>query len=505
MGFGKQLPLRHLTAIITATAICLTTALSSADGRAVSDAEIAAAVERQFTHDDAVPGRQTEVRVVDGVVTLDGEVETLAARQQAEDIAGIVRGVRSVINRLRLTPTTKTTDVIQQDVETALRVDPVAEPYEIDVHATSNGLIRLVGEVDSWAEREQVEKSIMTVPGVRTIRNELEVSSSVAPRGEGEIGEEIASRLRWDVRVDDSLINVLVLEGSRVVLSGTVGSLAEKRQAERLARVAGVADVYTTQLTVEPWARNDELRRARLGPKPTDAEISAAITTALRYDPRVAVENVSATARDGVAVLSGSVANLLARRAANDDARNTYGVDKVRNELVIDTGGRSDQEIRELIANAFHGNGLAEHNDIAVHVQNGTVRLIGDATSASAHWQAEKIATGVRGVKEVRNELTIDGQMPTMLTRLYAFDPQVDELKTAAKQEVKTDREIHEEIESELFWSPFVDSDEVDIDVDDGVVTLMGEVDSAREYAAASENAFEGGALMVKNELSIVN
>jgi osmotically-inducible protein OsmY len=44
-----------------------------------------------------------------------------------------------------------------------------------------------------------------------------------------------------------------------------------------------------------------------------------------------------------------------------------------------------------------------------------------------------------------------------------------------------------------LWWSPFVDSDDVNVTVDDGVVTLTGAVDSWSEYNAAANNAYEGG------------
>ena len=494
--------LQRLAAAVSATALCFFANLSAL-GQVVSDEDIALAVERQIARDAAVDRSSMDIFVTDGVVTLDGTTDTLAARQMAEDIAGIVRGVRSVVNRLRLAPTSKTADDIQHDVETALRVDPVAESYEVDVRTGAGGFVELTGEVESWAERAQIEQSVMTVPGVASIQNELTVESSQSPRGAGEISEEILSRLRWDVRVDDSLINVLVLDGSRVTLSGTVGSLAEKRHAEKLARVAGVTDVYSTQLTVEPWARNDDLRRANLDPDPNDVEIGAAIATALRYDPRVSVENVVVTSRDGHVQLSGSVSNLMAFRAAADDARNTYGVRSVENNLVVTPEGRDDEEIRRLLTNALRGYGLTDANDISVRVSNGVVRLIGDATSALAHWRAESIASAVRGVTEVRNELTIDGHMPTLLTRLYAFDPQVDQFLSANDDGVKTDREIRRDVESELFWSPFVDSDEIDIEVENGVVTLRGKVESSREYSAARENAFEGGAFTVNNELRV--
>ena len=39
--------------------------------------------------------------------------------------------------------------------------------------------------------------------------------------------------------------------------------------------------------------------------------------------------------------------------------------------------------------------------------------------------------------------------------------------------------------------------------VDDGTATLNGEVDSLSEWRAASENAWEGGAIWVVNKLEI--
>jgi osmotically-inducible protein OsmY len=54
-----------------------------------------------------------------------------------------------------------------------------------------------------------------------------------------------------------------------------------------------------------------------------------------------------------------------------------------------------------------------------------------------------------------------------------------------------------------MWWSPFVDADDVTIRVSDGVATLTGEVDSWSELRAATENAFEGGARWVRNDLEV--
>lgn len=74
---------------------------------------------------------------------------------------------------------------------------------------------------------------------------------------------------------------------------------------------------------------------------------------------------------------------------------------------------------------------------------------------------------------------------------------------TAASGLGRTDLEIERDIERQLWWSPFVDADQVTVDVEDGVAHLAGTVDTHAERDAASENAFEGGAVFVDNDLLV--
>ncbi|MEW6490454.1 MAG: BON domain-containing protein [Thermodesulfobacteriota bacterium] len=59
-------------------------------------------------------------------------------------------------------------------------------------------------------------------------------------------------------------------------------------------------------------------------------------------------------------------------------------------------------------------------------------------------------------------------------------------------------------IEDQLYWSPFVDADAVQVSVEEGVATLTGRVGSLAEASAAVDNAHEGGAVRVKNRLEVV-
>jgi osmotically-inducible protein OsmY len=196
-----------------------------------SDADIARAVTTELRYSDIIPIVDMQINVEDGIVTLLGDVPSLTAFRQAEDIAATVRGVRGIVNRAEISMAPDSAGDIRAKAARALAGNPATESYQIEVTAIGDGVLELAGTVDSWAERDLAETIAGAIPGIRSIDNRIEVTLLNYRRGPGEIDAEISERLRWDARVDDSLIAVLVRDGARVSLSGTVGSLAEKRLA----------------------------------------------------------------------------------------------------------------------------------------------------------------------------------------------------------------------------------------------------------------------------------
>lgn len=68
-----------------------------------------------------------------------------------------------------------------------------------------------------------------------------------------------------------------------------------------------------------------------------------------------------------------------------------------------------------------------------------------------------------------------------------------------------SDRELAEAVRDEIFWSPFVDNDPIQVQARQGVVTLQGTVEDESEMKAAVENAYEAGARRVNNRLRVAN
>jgi len=302
--------------------------------------------------------------------------------------------------------------------------------------------------------------------------------------------------------VDDALIAVSVEDG-KVELSGIVGSAAEKRRAKYDAWVGGVESVDTSGLEVRSWAKDEDLRKTKYADK-TDEQIRKAVEWAAVYDPRVLSFHLEPDVSFGWVTMRGTVDNVKAKRAAGQLARNTVGVTGVSNLLKVRTPEtlptREDGEIATDIRHSLLTDPYTESFEITVKVKDGVATLTGMVDSYFERAQAEDAASRVRGVREVKNLVDVEGAKVYVEPEFfYPWYPPVVPVPSTPRP----DHEVEMTIESELWWSPFVDADQVNVDVDAGVATLTGTVDTWREFYAAADNAYEGGATAVVNDLKV--
>jgi osmotically-inducible protein OsmY len=146
----------------------------------------------------------------------------------AQEAALRVRGVTDVANELhvRLTPPNERTDAeIARAVRSALEWDLMVPDDRITT-TVCDGLVTLLGSVDSLATRNEAESAVRRLAGIRGVNNQIEVvPSTVEPKDlQLKIVEALARRA---IREADR-IGVRVYDG-RVTLSGEVQSWEEKR------------------------------------------------------------------------------------------------------------------------------------------------------------------------------------------------------------------------------------------------------------------------------------
>ncbi len=135
--------------------------------------EISAALQR------ALPATWENIRALvhQGHVTLEGSVEWHYQREIADDAARAVRGVISLGNSIRIQPQAKSPvrpAEIKHKIEAAFQRQARIDARHVSVQASGAEVI-LRGEVGSWAERDQAERTAWSAPGVTQVRNEIAV------------------------------------------------------------------------------------------------------------------------------------------------------------------------------------------------------------------------------------------------------------------------------------------------------------------------------------------
>ena len=216
------------------------------------------------------------------------------------------------------------------------------------------------------------------------------------------------------------------------------------------------------------WALASGLHAAN-NDKMSDAEITNAIETNLLIEEGVSPHLIDVKTIDGVATLSGSVANLLEKEKALNVARSIKGVRSIVDRLGVRTAARSEGALETDVTDSLRIDPVTEAYEIDVSVNEGIVTLQGTVESWAEKQLAARVVKGVRGVLGVRNRID------------YEYT------------EGRSDRDIKADIEGRLKADSYIDDYLIDIEVNDGVVTLSGTVGSLAEKIYARTDAHVAG------------
>lgn len=212
------------------------------------DSDIKRDVEDELRWDPDIKSDDLAVAVKNGVVTLTGFVRSYGQKLQAEADAKRVAGVVGVANdiEVRLPSVDQRPDPdIARDAVAALKANLPYSWEQIKV-IVKNGWVTLEGDVEWNYQRERAENSVRRIRGVRGVINSVNVRPKAAP---SEIKQKIEEAFRRNAEIDASNITVTT-NGSEVVLSGTVRSWAERREAERAAWAAPGVTKVDNRITI---------------------------------------------------------------------------------------------------------------------------------------------------------------------------------------------------------------------------------------------------------------
>jgi osmotically-inducible protein OsmY len=203
---------------------------------APSDEQIQRDVLAELKFEPRVAPNEIGVAVKDGVVTLTGWVDSYTKRWAADEAAHRVRGVKAVANdiEVRLPLSAERTDVdIAAAAVRALEWDAMVPIDKLDV-TVSKGWVTLKGEVEWQYQKQDAERVVRRLSGVRGVTNLILMKPRLTA---SELKEKIEMALVRSAQLDAQRIAVEV-QGTKAILRGTVRAWAEREEAERAAWAA---------------------------------------------------------------------------------------------------------------------------------------------------------------------------------------------------------------------------------------------------------------------------
>ena len=213
----------------------------------------------------------------------------------------------------------------------------------------------------------------------------------------------------------------------------------------------------------------------------TDEKLERDVISELEWEPSLNAIDIGVSVEDGVVTLRGNVRSFAERFRAERVTGRVFGVTAVVNELNVRLTAeyrRTDSEIAEAAVTALKWNTLVPAGRVMPLVANGWITLTG-----KVDWQYKKdaAARAVRylpGVKGVINNIIVR-------TQVDATD-------------------VRDKIEAALGRSAERDTRRIEITVEDGKVTLSGNVHSSVEREQAERAAWAApGVQEVDDQLAV--
>ena len=214
--------------------------------------------------------------------------------------------------------------------------------------------------------------------------------------------------------------------------------------------------------------------------RPDDTTISFWVAEAFVEDPRVNATAVDVQTTDGIVTLTGSVRSLAGKKHAELEARKINGVRNVVNNLAVEVVSRPDLDVAQDIRHRFINSTLSTTHGFGVSVKDGVATLTGEIGSWPERREAERLASEVRGVKEVRNQIV------------------------TAYRSQRSDADIRNDVRSSISSDVYLSGLPISIAVKQGLVTLQGETGNAYQKERAGRIAHQINDVKdVENKLTV--
>lgn len=213
-----------------------------------NDAQLKYDVEQELRWEPSIDAEQVGVSAKNGVVELDGQVDSYYEKWAAERAAMRVADVKAVASDIKVelsNSASRTDEDIARAAMDHLKWDTWL-PSTVKVKVT-DGFVTLQGNVEWQYQKDEVERVVRPLVGVKGVINEITLNPSVSASG---VKTKIEEALKRNAEVDASRITVEASDGM-VTLRGKVRSWAEREEAEHTAYSAPGVSKVDDRLVIE--------------------------------------------------------------------------------------------------------------------------------------------------------------------------------------------------------------------------------------------------------------
>jgi osmotically-inducible protein OsmY len=333
---------------------------------------------------------------------------------------------------------------------------------------TIEGIVTLTGNVENLDQKNYAELEAKKIRGVLGVLNKINVIWMARP--DIDIRQAIRRRFINSSVVPSELLRVNV-ENGVVTISGTVTSNSEKEEASLLAdEVRGVTAI------------NNAIKVIYVS-KRSDAEIGADVRAKIGRDVYLTGLPVSVSVDKGVVVLSGEVGNPYEKDRAWQDAIQVSNVSEVKNNLTVrwwevtpvrtNSPAPSDSALAKWVYDELYADlRIIKPWDVRVKAKGGHVTLSGTLPTMRQKSLAQQDAAEVMGVALVSNLIAVKGPW---------------------REDLGIDADARFALSSDYALK----SDDINLVVNNGEVTLRGNVNTQYERSQAEKDV--SGVLGVQN------
>jgi osmotically-inducible protein OsmY len=188
------------------------------------------------------------VAVDGGIVTLSGHVDSYAEKAAVEDAVKRIDGVRGIAQEVEVRLPGDKQAADDQIAKRALDImawDSTIPAGKVRVKVQS-GIVTLSGDVDWYYQKDDAERSVRKLTGVKALVNSIRVLPNTKAI---DVKNRIEAALKRNAEMEANAIRVSAADG-HVTLSGKVKTYYERELAERTAWSAPGVTMVNDQIVV---------------------------------------------------------------------------------------------------------------------------------------------------------------------------------------------------------------------------------------------------------------